>query len=381
MKMKLTSKGYYFHPFEIAFCGFSNTGKTTLIESIITGLKNEFAIAYLKHDAHSFCMDHSGKDTHRMQKAGAKNILINDSNHYAMITHSELTQVEIMNTCLDSDILIVEGHKFSALPKFLFIDKNIHYDETLQLVQDNKITDIIGIISDHDPLGGQYPVFKRDDYKKISSYFINKFIESSCKKIKTLILAGGHSKRMNEDKASIHYYGKDQVMHTIDLVSDFSDDIYISCRVDQLANAKFLKGHNAMVDQFPSLGPSSGILSAQYSYPQSAWLVIACDLPYLDKKTIQYLIKNRNIFKNATCFLNPKRSWPEPLCAIYEPKSYHQIMKYFSMDQPCPRKVLFNSNIQALDLENKMALENINTPTEKLKVFEYIQSLGSLYEN
>ena len=60
-----------FHPFELAICGFKNSGKTTLAERLIGALAAEFRVGYVKHDGHAFAMDREGKDTQRAAAAGA----------------------------------------------------------------------------------------------------------------------------------------------------------------------------------------------------------------------------------------------------------------------------------------------------------------------
>ena len=116
-----------------------------------------------------------------------------------------------------------------------------------------------------------------------------------------------------------------------------------------------------------------GILSAQKTYPNVAWLVVACDLPFINTETLKDLIEGRNPFKDATCYLNPEKKWPEPLCTIYEPKSYTRLLQFLALGYSCPRKALFNSNINSLELSNKKALENINYPEE----FE--NAMGEIY--
>lgn len=382
MKLKITSKNFYFHPFELAFCGFSNTGKTTLVEKIIQSLSQKYDIGYFKHDAHHFSIDHPGKDTYKMQQAGALTTLINDDKHFAKICHQELDQVTLINHFVSSDILLIEGHKFSKLPKYFLLNTEREYEESIRLIRLGEISNIAGIISnsDEDPFDGKYPFFNRNDIDSILlslESYLKKKIPS---KINALILTGGYSKRMLEDKATIQYFGVDQVQHTINLVKPFCEKVFISCRSDQ-ENRSFAQEYDLIFDQFPSVGPTSGILSAQFSDQESAWMIIACDLPYLDSQTIQNLVEKRNPFKVATCYLNPKRNWPEPLCTIYEPKSYQKLMEYFALNKPCPRKVLFNSNIEKLCLQNELALNNVNTPQEKMEVFQYFEAKGNNYAN
>jgi molybdenum cofactor guanylyltransferase len=383
MRLKKNNLNYFFHPYEIAICGFSNTGKTTLISKVVQELSKKHITGYLKHDAHKFSIDHPGKDTAVIRSAGATDTLINDKNRHAYISDKELDQVDTANFVKDNDILIIEGHKYSKIPKIIFLGEGKTKEDTLAEIASGKITNIVALIisneQDINPLP-QYPVFSRNSISALVS-FINEYFQALIpKKMFGLVLSGGKSQRMNKDKGGLKYFDKDQVSHTLDLITPFCDEVFVSCREDQSFD-EFVGKHNKIIDSFPSVGPSSGILSAMHKHPDAAWLIIACDLPYLKSKTIEHLILKRNPYKNATCYLNPTRGWPEPLCTIYEPKIFNKLIQYFGLGKPCPRKVLFNSEINALELNNKLDLNNVNTPAEFDLAINHIEEHKDLYEN
>jgi molybdopterin-guanine dinucleotide biosynthesis protein MobB len=367
----------------MSFCGFSDSGKTTLISKLTKNLSPNFNIGFLKHDAHNFEMDKSGKDTSEISTSGAKSILINDKIHFAHINKKQLEQIDVTTNMQDMDILFVEDHISSPLPKLVFITKSEIRKEIIALINGNEISSIEGIISDdsNDPFNGKYPFFNINSSDQIASFILNYFKSKIPSKVYGLILSGGKSERMNEDKGSLSYHnGKNQIDHTKQLLGDYCEEVYVSCRADQTSN-DYLKGHKLIIDSFPSVGPTTGIISAQYENQSIAWLVVACDLPYLTKDTIENLIAKRNPFKLATAYYNREKNWPEPLCTIYEPKSYRKILQYFATNKPCPRKVLFNSNIESIELLDHRALNNINTPKEKTEVLEYISNSKVKHEN
>ena len=107
-----------------------------------------------------------------------------------------------------------------------------------------------------------------------------------------------------------------------------------------------------------------GILSAMQAHPGAAWLVVTCDLPFLDKESIQYLISHRNPYRFASCFKSSTSEFPEPLCAIYEPKIKMRLLQYLALGYRCPRKVLINTPTQVLKQIKENALNNINFKDE-----------------
>jgi molybdopterin-guanine dinucleotide biosynthesis protein A len=383
MRLKRTRNNYFFHPFEIYFGGNSNSGKTTLIAKLTEKLSDQFDIGYFKHNAHKIHMDKDGKDTDTISKCGAQSILINDQNQFAHINRSELEQIDVSNKMQDMDIVFIEGHKHSTIPKILLITSDQDQDEIIDLVNRSEITEILAIVSEtsQDLFEGRFPFFNKNEIENIIDFILDRFRSLQPTKINGLVLTGGRSERMNQDKGSLAYHGKkNQIEYSKELLEGLCDEVYISCRTEQ-STEPFLKDHKLLFDSFPSSGPTSGILSAQYFDQSAAWLILACDLPYLDKGTIKSLIKNRNPYKLATAFMNIRKNWPEPLCAIYEPKSYRKLMQYFSNNTSCPRKFLFNSNIKTLRLENAKALDNVNTPHEKDEALVFLNNKKGSHES
>jgi molybdenum cofactor guanylyltransferase len=182
-----------------------------------------------------------------------------------------------------------------------------------------------------------------------------------------LVLAGGRSTRMQRDKATLTYHGKTQLEWAMELVESHVERTFVSVRPgqDDPVRARF----EQIVDTQDGLGPIGGIMAAQARYPDVAWLVLACDLPFLDDATLDYLLAERDPARQATAFRSrsshPKHDGlPEPLCTIYEPSSIAAILAQVASGKDCPRKFLINSDAKLLDQPNPRALENINTPEE-----------------
>lgn len=195
--------------------------------------------------------------------------------------------------------------------------------------------------------------------------------ETDFPKLNGLVLAGGKSLRMGNPKDKINWHGKQQKYYAADLLAPFCDEVFISCRQDQLEN--FDTDYNALTDTFLNMGPFGGILSALRSQRDKAWLVVACDLPLLDEKSLEFLIENRNIEKAATTYESPFDGLPEPLITIWEPKSYPLLLNFLGSGNTCPRKVLINSDTLILKPGNPDALMNVNTPEDMAKAKEILR--------
>ncbi len=185
-----------------------------------------------------------------------------------------------------------------------------------------------------------------------------------------LVLAGGKSLRMGTDKGAIRWQNNQEQRYAMaEILQNLGLKTYISCR-DISQKSELSPDYQYITDSFLDLGPMSGILSAFRQNPNVAYLVVACDLPLLDKKTLQELILQRDSSKIATAFQSPNNEFPEPLITIWEPKSYPVLLSYLAKGYSCPRKVLINSNIKIIQANNSAALQNINTPEERLAIRE-----------
>ena len=195
--------------------------------------------------------------------------------------------------------------------------------------------------------------------------------ETDLPQLNGLVLAGGKSLRMGNPKDKINWHGKEQRYYAADLLAPFCENVFISCRQDQLEH--FDTDYNALTDTFLNMGPFGGILSALRAQRDKAWLVVACDLPLLDKNSLEFLIRSRDAEKAATTYESPFDGLPEPLITIWEPKSYPLLLNFLGLGNTCPRKVLMNSDTLILKPNNPNALMNVNTPEEMTKAKEILK--------
>jgi molybdenum cofactor guanylyltransferase len=363
-----SQKGFKFNPSEIAFSGYSGSGKTTLIEKLIRQLSQEYQVGFVKSDVHGFKMDIAEKDTWRATEAGASGVYIQDKNHFALLRSGTPSDQLQQSAFLDDDFVLVEGYRKSDMRKFIFSDSL-----DVELVDHSNLVGCI--TADKDSTEGLVRVgnvdsevflksFGRDDSDKIVGK-IKALIDEDVKNrpLLGLVLTGGKSSRMGKDKAELEYHGISQTEHSYNLLAKFCDKVYVSSRSDQ-ANTTSRKKYNQIHDRFIDFGPLGGILSAMMKEPQAAWLVLGCDLPFVDEPAIRNLVTQRDGLRFATAYKSSFDGFPEPLCTIYEPKARFRMMAYLAAGKLCPRKTLINSRIKLLDSNSESTLDNINNASE-----------------
>ena len=105
-------------PPAVCIMGWSGSGKTTFLEKLIPVLTARgLRVAVVKHDGHGFEVDKPGKDTWRFTQAGAAATAISGPNGWAVMSPGEITLGELLGKLPPADIVLVEGHKLSPLPK------------------------------------------------------------------------------------------------------------------------------------------------------------------------------------------------------------------------------------------------------------------------
>jgi molybdopterin-guanine dinucleotide biosynthesis protein A len=176
-----------------------------------------------------------------------------------------------------------------------------------------------------------------------------------------LVLAGGRSARMGRDKALLTYGdGRPQAVVAYELLREFCRRVYLSVRTVQEALSEWPQ----LVDRYEEIGPMAGILTALDEHREAAWLVVACDLPFLNRETLRQLLAARDPQRIATAFRSAHDGLPEPLCAIYEPAARARLLEFVAQGLHCPRKALINSPVHLVELADHRALDNVNDPLE-----------------
>lgn len=265
-----------------------------------------------------------------------------------------------------ADLAIVNGNHFRGDQQIVCLDEQ--KAESLGRKAD-RLTNVIGFIAiNHNdipdfvreavPAWEALPVLQLDDIPSILE-----LVHKHCPPapLKGLILAGGKSTRMGRDKGLLDFHGKSQREYLADLASPLVDEVFISCREDQVHE---ISSYPTIVDRVKDMGPFGAIMSAFMHDPNSAWLVLACDLPNFDRGMIAQLVENRAPAEAATSFRSPQSGFPEPLAAIWEPKSYARLLSFLGMGYSCPRKVLINSDVKLLEPSAPEKLANVNSPED-----------------
>lgn len=267
------------------------------------------------------------------------------------------------------DLILVNGNHNEAAKQIVVIDKvkeasllkRVSQLNNVQLILLHGNADgVFDFIKEAVPNWQNLPLLAFHEEGNIIEFF-EKQLAHNKPVLNGLVLAGGKSIRMGFDKTIIEWHGKDQRGYMADVLNEICNDAFISCREDQQQE---INNYKTIPDTFTGLGPYGAILSAFRQNPDAAWLVVATDLPLLDRETLSYLVQHRDTSKIATTFESPHDGFPEPLITIWEPKAYPILLSFLAQGYSCPRKVLRNNDVLIVEAQHPEKLMNVNTEAE-----------------
>lgn len=158
----------------VSIVGKSDSGKTTLLEKLIPELKRRgYSVGSIKHDAHSFSIDHPGKDSWRHTEAGSQVMVVSSASQAAMVRRleGELSLDVIAREYMGPvDIVLTEGFKRADKPKVEVLTPG-----DSELISESD--DLLMVASD-DALELEVPVVRRDDAAAVIDLLEEKFLKA-----------------------------------------------------------------------------------------------------------------------------------------------------------------------------------------------------------
>ena len=101
--------------------GWQNSGKTTLVESLVSILTGRgLSVSTVKHVHHDVDLDQPGKDTWRHRAAGAQEVVLASAHRFAILREHrgpEPDLASVLARLAPVDLVLVEGYKRDAHPK------------------------------------------------------------------------------------------------------------------------------------------------------------------------------------------------------------------------------------------------------------------------
>ncbi len=174
-----------------------------------------------------------------------------------------------------------------------------------------------------------------------------------------LVLVGGKSVRLGMDKSRLMWQNVPLYLRGLQLLKPYCDLTYLSCRADQISAFAY---QNLLVDRYPDSGPMGAILTALDHQPTASWLVLAVDLPLVNRSILNLLVQKRDADKLGTCFVQ-REGLIQPLCTIYEPPCRSVLAHAVDIGQLSLQKLIREEPFAVISTMSDHFL-NINRPED-----------------
>jgi len=180
-----------------------------------------------------------------------------------------------------------------------------------------------------------------------------------------IILAGGKSRRMGEDKSFILFLGRPLIEVLIDKISPLFKDLIIVTNKPYLYQKYNVRTERGIVkDRGPLAGIHAGLVSSKDRYN----FIFACDMPFLNQDLIKYMLKE---IDGYDVVIPEYEGRLQPLCAIYSKQCIEPIENELSRNNLKIRDFLQYVKVRVIDekeisrfISSQPFFANINTPQD-----------------
>lgn len=175
---------------------------------------------------------------------------------------------------------------------------------------------------------------------------------------------------MGSDKAALLVDGRTLLTRSVELLKSLTIHVHVAVRAEQ-ADDQLRRQFDLLFDAVPAQGPAAALVAAWLHDPDAAWLVLACDMPALERNALEALVSGRDPSRGGTAWRTPDDDLPEPLCAIWEPATLarltaavRQAATGSGSGPVSPRAILAAADPLLLNQARPAVLTSLNTPAD-----------------
>ena len=181
--------------------------------------------------------------------------------------------------------------------------------------------------------------------------------------ISAVLVAGGESRRMGKDKATMLFRGSPLWKNQLELLRRIEfEEIFVSARIDPPWRPADV---DLVLDAQPSRGPMSGIAATLSRITSDHLFVLAIDTPFMTEAYLHKLCGQVRSGRGVVPMLENKA---EPLAAIYPREAALEFARALSGDdfslQPLVRTLVAVEKLQSMEVlpEERSLFQNLNEP-------------------
>ena len=306
----------------VSFVARSGTGKTTYLEGVIPALGAlGVRVMAVKHDVHRFEIDKEGKDTWRLRRAGARQVLIANAEQMALVATVDgeqplLTLVE--RYARNVDLVITEGYRRSGMPKVLVQRQGAR--ETMDLETaggaETRGGEVIAVVSDRtdQPTEG-LPLFALSEPADLAHWLVDRLLgpQVAGRDLTGVILAGGSRRvRGSEDLTPVDPTNLPRLAGVLEPLC--SGGVLV-VRPPGATLPELPSTCRVVDDLLPQQAALGGLFTGLALAPTPHILLAAADQPDLRPELVQWL--RDHPARTADVLLPEREGHVEPIPALY----------------------------------------------------------------
>ena len=177
--------------------------------------------------------------------------------------------------------------------------------------------------------------------------------------ISAIILAGGKSSRMGQDKGLMNYKGMPLIKYAIEILEPLTNDLIIVSNKPEYQNFEFRTTEDVYYEKGPLAGIYSGLMQIQNDWS----FVLSCDTPNLTTDILQSL--QSDIYTSEVIVAKHKTQI-HPLIGLYNKSCLSKLKTEIELEQLGLIKAIQKCNYKTVDFTSfeEEIFKNINSPSD-----------------
>lgn len=177
-----------------------------------------------------------------------------------------------------------------------------------------------------------------------------------------VVLSGGHSHRMGQDKGLMMHEGQTWCERAVGLLSLHCSSVLVSVRADQPGYAT-LPGISIIVDK-RAMGPAAALAAIHAIHPREDVFVLACDMPLVTASTLEVLVQARQSEPDMDAYLYEADGHLQPLCSIYLPEGLALLARAVERGKLSFKEILPELGLHRIHVPGAPEFLPINSPAD-----------------
>ncbi len=196
-----------------------------------------------------------------------------------------------------------------------------------------------------------------------------------------VVLAGGRSRRLGQDKARLPLAGRPLAQWVVEAISPLVGECWL---ITNQPLKHLGLGFPVLIDAIPGRGALGGLLSAMLIARGSYVLLSACDTPFLRPVLLEAMIAQARQGNQEVVVCRSRRGL-EPLPGVFSCRLLQRLqaqmqsgdLRLRTLLDSCRTRVLPPEEVALYD-PTELSFFNINTGEEAVKAAAMVQSAGGL---